>query len=262
MSVLSYIALYLKKNATKIVAPISVLLFVGLVVVYDISLPTLGAKNKDMGADCEKTAIDDPVYSLNCEDDTLLDLEFESAAARFATNSIYDSDLVYILPTQSDMTDELITAHGSIRLVADASLLDFPEEGKLYLYHPENSASWRNVWLAADGATYTLDAYMVPSTEGAGKLHAILAKELDGIGTLLEFVDTSFKENFTTQDAYTTVIALELGSCALVTLVQKNNIVVSAVSREKTDCDSIDYAAHIYLTSLVVSRADSLTSTK
>ena len=61
---------------------------------------------------------------------------------------------------------------------------------------------------------------------------------------------------------FTKSIALELGSCALVTLVQKNNIVVSAVSREKTDCDSIDYAAHIYLTSLVVSRADSLTSTK
>ena len=262
MSVWALIMTHIKKNATKIVAPVAVLLFVGLVVVYDISLPTAGNKNQNIVIDCAKASINDPLYSLQCEDDTSLDLSFESAVERFATTRIYDSDLGYIMPTQDDMNDELITAHGSTLLVGEGSLLDFSAEERLYLHHPSNSASWRNVWLAEDKTVYTLDAYMVVSANAAGKLHNILTKELDGVGTLLVSVDTSFRETFAVQGSYTSLLGLGSGLCVIVTLVQKNNIVVSAVSRETKDCESLDYRAHIYLTSLVIARAGMLTPVK
>jgi len=249
---------YVRKNLVKFLAPITVLVFVGLVVAYDLRLP-FGEKGGDSAVvDCGKTAKDDPLYLEQCEDDALLDISGQASVARFAAGEIYDSDLAYVMPSAEDMVVDLMAEHGPAVLLIDGSVLLLPEDSRLYAYHPENSASWQNVWLAEDGTRYTLYAYMVVSRDAAKKLHSILTEEVAGYGETVNEIDEIFNDDLPVESSRTVLVDSDPDLCALVTLVQTKSIVYSVVSARELGCEYADYTAHAYLVAKVANRIASV----
>lgn len=249
---------YVRKHLTKILAPVIVLLFVGLVVVYDISLPSWGGGNQSIVVDCAKMPETDPLYYSECEDKEPLELSYEAAARRFATASIYDSDLEYILPTQSDMSAEPVATRGAASMVSSSPLSALPADARFYSHVPENSASWQSKWVTDDGTLYAFDVFMVPSPDAASKLHAVLVNEISGYGEVMVEVDAYLMETLAVKNSYTLLVTVVPGSCTLVTLTQNKNIVYSTLSKEPKDCQAADGGTHIHLVSSVTYKADLL----
>lgn len=245
---------YVRKNLVKFLAPITVLVFVGLVVAYDLRLP-FGEKSGDSAVvDCGKTAKDDPLYLEQCEDDALFDISGQASVARFAAGEIYDSDLAYVMPSAEDMAVDLMVEHGPADLLVNGSILMLPEDSRLYTHHPENSASWQNIWLTEDGTRYTLYAYMVVSRDAAKKLYSILTEEVAGYGETVNEIDEIFNNDLPVESSRTVLVDSGPDLCGLATLVQTKSIVYSVVSAQELGCEYADYTAHAYLVAKVAYR--------